>query len=312
MNGATPPVPPPPSGAGSQPPAPPAPAAARAPVPPPPAPDVADAPPPAPLAPFASPSGTIPLPPTPTGLVPPNGTTGWGDPASASMTPAWGGGQAPPEHLGFSDQTYTAGSWSPAATATLVPRPEPPAGIEPFSIAAIVTAVLLPPVGFVLGVVALVRTRRTRQRGAVLAAVALFVAVLLTVLLAMVPTLAPTLLPRLQGVTSPVGPEVDRAVGAHVRQLTVGSCVRDLPDGSTDRVTVVPCTDEHAVRVVSEYTFDDDSWPGSSAVRREVAESCTLSAEEAAAGVRAVALVPTKESWRQGDRTGLCLLTTSP
>lgn len=177
------------------------------------------------------------------------------------------------------------------------------------AIAAVVTAVLVPPVGLVLAIVSLVRTGRSRQRGAVLAAVALFVAVLLTTLLALVPVLSPSLLPRLQGATTPVGPDVERPVGVHVRQLTVGSCVRSAPDGATDRVTVVPCQDEHAAQVVSTYLFDADSWPGAASVRSQVVGSCTISAAEAEAGVRAVALVPTQESWRQGDRAGLCLLT---
>jgi len=278
VSGATPPVPPPPPG----------PAGAGVPVPPPPGP------------------GPVPPPPPP-GPVPQSGPS-----AAEHLTPAWPGGSPGADQLGFSDQTYTAGSWSAAATASLVPRPVPPPGTDPVAIAALPSAVVVPPVGIVLAIVAIVRTRRSHQRGRVLATAALIVGVLLTAVAVLVPLLFPTLVPRLAGMTSPVGPDVDGPIDVHVRQLTVGSCVRTVPSGGTDEVTVVPCGSEHEARVVSQYAFDDDRWPGAQAVRDRVAGSCILSADEAASGVRAVALVPTEGSWRQGDRQGLCLLTPDP
>ncbi|PFG37087.1 hypothetical protein ATL41_1835 [Flavimobilis soli] len=247
--------------------------------------------------------GTVPPPPPPA-PVPPSGPS-----AAEHLTPAWPGGTSNGDQLGFSDQTYTAGTWSAAATASLVPRPAPPSGTDPVAIASLPAAIVVPPAGVVLAIVALVRTARSHQRGRVLATAALIAGSLLSALAVLLPLLVPSLVPRLTGTTDPVGPDVDGPVGVHVRQLTVGSCVRTVPSGGTVRTTVVPCGEEHEARVVSQYVFDDGSWPGDEEVAERVAASCTLSAEEVAAGVRAVALVPTEASWRQGDRQGLCLLT---
>ena len=302
MSGATPPVPPPPPG----------PAGAGVPVPPPPAPS-GTGPVPVPPAPFAAPSaapspvpGPVP-PPAPPGPAPFSGPS-----AAEHLTPAWPGGHAGAEHLGFSEQTYTAGSWSASAAASLVPRPTPPPGTDPVAIIAVPASVVLPPVGVVLAVVALARTGQSRQRGRVLATAALLVGTLLTALVVLLPFLVPSLIPRLEGATARVAPDVDGPVVVHVRQLTVGSCVRSLPSGTADRTTVVPCAEEHEARVVSQYVFREKGWPGTETVRDRVASSCTVSETEAAAGVRAVALVPTEGSWRQGDRQGLCLLTPDP
>ena len=229
------------------------------------------------------------------------------------MLPAWPGAQGVTDPHGYSPQTYTTAGWSAAAAASLVPRPAPPAGTDPVAIVALVLAVLLPPVGVVLAVVALVRTRRSRRRGTLLAVLALAVGAVLSAVLALLPALAPGLVPRLEGATTPLDPGVEHATEVHVRRLTAGSCLDAIPTGATERVTVVPCAGPHGAAVVSTYAFDDAAeWPGADAVARRVAGACTLTAEEAAAGVRAVALAPTEASWAQGDRTGLCLVSSTP
>jgi len=181
--------------------------------------------------------------------------------------------------------------------------------IEPLAIVSVVTGALaLGPVAGVLGIMALRRTTARGTRGRGLA--------LLGVVLGAVGTLA--LAGLVVGIvltarmTHPLPADVTSARSAHARQLVTGNCLGGLPPaGSVDVVHVVPCAAPHAAQVITEYAFDHDAlWPGQRAADARVAASCALSQPEKDAGVRAVTWAPTAESWRDGDRLGLCLATT--
>ncbi|MBD8059303.1 DUF4190 domain-containing protein [Cellulomonas sp. JH27-2] len=166
----------------------------------------------------------------------------------------------------------------------------------------------LGPVALVLGLVARRRiaSRSTRGRGLAVAGIVLgilgtlaWAAILLVVVLT-------------DRTTSPLPTDVSAPRDAHVAQLVVGNCLADLPpDGDVDTVRVVPCADEHAASVVSEYRFGDDAvWPGQAGADTRVAQACVLSSDEQKAGDEVVTWAPTHDGWASGDRTGLCLVAT--
>lgn len=185
----------------------------------------------------------------------------------------------------------------------------PPPRTDPVAVTSLVTGVLgLGPVALVLGLVGLRRTRRGRvpaRRGRGLAVAGTVLGVVGTVVgAALVAFVAVTT------VTSrPLPPDVTEPVDARAVQLVTGSCLETLPpDGEVDRVRVVPCADPHAAQVLTDYRFDRGArWPGAEEAAAAVAAACTLTPDEVAQGLRVVAWSPTEASWRQGDRTGLCV-----
>jgi hypothetical protein len=188
----------------------------------------------------------------------------------------------------------------------------PPPRTDGVAVAALVTGVLgLGPLAVVLGVLGLRRTRPagaagsrgTRGRGLAVAGTVLgVVGTLVWAALAAI-GIGTALASR------PLPADVAGPVDARARQLVAGSCVAELPpDGSVDRVRVVPCDQEHAAQVVTAYDFPADaSWPGAPEVTGRVHAACTLTEAEREQGLRMVAWAPTAASWSQGDRTGLCL-----
>ena len=108
---------------------------------------------------------------------------------------------------------------------------------------------------------------------------------------------------------APISPEVESARNAAAVQLVTGNCLAEVPDdGNVTTVRVVPCTEQHAAQVYSQYAFDEDAvWPGQAAAHLRVSGACQLSGEMVESGVRAVTWAPTPSSWQRGDRTGLCL-----
>ena len=183
--------------------------------------------------------------------------------------------------------------------------PRPPT--EPLAIASLATAVVgLGPVGVGLGIAALLRTRRLGTRGRGLALAGIVVGAVWTLV-----ALALAAMAVMMAIGSrPLPRDVPRAQDAHARQLVAGNCVDPLPaDGNIDLVHVVPCAKPHAALVITQYAFEPDAtWPGQAAADRRVATACQLSAAESAAGLTPLTWAPTAESWRHGDRTGLCLI----
>src|SRR5690606_4075897 len=100
-------------------------------------------------------------------------------------------------------------------------------------------------------------------------------------------------------------------------QVTLGMCLRDAPaqDGSVGRVTVVPCAGRHQAEAVASYAFLAEEWPGAEAVREQVLDYCgqvvqpgrMFHVEDWERGLRWVAWAPTEHTWKEGDRTGLCV-----
>ncbi|MCO7273924.1 septum formation family protein [Cellulosimicrobium cellulans] len=241
-----------------------------------------------PGGPTVPPRPTAPVPPPPAGVPAPPGTAV--PPPAASAAPA---GQAGP---GFAPETYYAPGWQPAA-----PR------VEPLAVASVPAGLVLGPVGIGLGAAGLsrVRSRRTRGRGLAVAGMAVGAVV----------TLAWTAgaLAWWQGEQArvPLAGDVSTPQTVNAVQLVLGTCLDELPpDGEVTQVRAVPCADEHRAQVVARTDLGaDEVWPGQQAVDRRVARVCTpdVLGSDAPEGVELVVWSPTEASWRDGDRTGLCL-----
>lgn len=228
----------------------------------------------------------------------PPGAPGPGAAATPSASgpvppPPPGGGLSPG---GFAAETYYAPGWTP-----------PPPRTEPLAVASVPAGLLLGPVGIGLGGAALSRVRAHRTRGRGLALTGMVVGAAVT-LGWVVGGFA-----WWQGeqARTPLAGDVSAPTTVSSRQLVLGSCLDELPpDGEVSRVRVVPCADEHRARVVARTDFGaDEVWPGQAAAERRVARVCGPESLGAAApeGLELVVWAPTEASWRDGDRTGLCL-----
>jgi hypothetical protein len=182
------------------------------------------------------------------------------------------------------------------------PRPR----TDGLAVASFVTAVVgLGVVGIGLGLASLVRIRRGARQGRGLALAGIAIGVVWTVVEAVVVvSLVSAFL-----ATRPLPLAVDAPRDAFATQLTTGHCLADLPaQDAVGRVPVVPCGDPHAAQVVSEFRFAPDAvWPGQRDADALVAAGCELSTTEVAAGLDAVTWAPTRATWDDGDRTGLCV-----
>ncbi len=99
--------------------------------------------------------------------------------------------------------------------------------------------------------------------------------------------------------------------------VVAGLCLRDAPAGgpSAGRVTAVPCAEPHRAETVADHTFTDASWPGADAVAAAALDFCAarvarIVPEELAADLAWRAWVPSAETWDDGDRLAVCVVTS--
>ncbi|CAL9570954.1 hypothetical protein SUDANB176_04838 [Streptomyces sp. enrichment culture] len=188
--------------------------------------------------------------------------------------------------------------------------PRPPAAVNGVAIAALVFGVLcfLPAVGLVLGLVALRQIRRRGERGR---GMAIAGSVLSSLGLALwVASLA-------TGVAADVWEGFkDGARGNGILALRKGDCF-NAPGGleglayEADRV---PCAGEHDGEVFALVTLPDGAYPGDARLTDTADERCYALQDAYAMDSWAVPgdvdvyyLVPSRESWRYGDREITCV-----
>lgn len=100
----------------------------------------------------------------------------------------------------------------------------------------------------------------------------------------------------------------------------VGECVESISDlaGTVSELPETECNEDHEGEVffLVEHEGGDDEFPGTSEVESEAREICEgeefedytgVTFEETAIGV--VLITPTEESWSEGDRESICVLT---
>jgi hypothetical protein len=99
-------------------------------------------------------------------------------------------------------------------------------------------------------------------------------------------------------------------------QVVSGMCIESL-GSSAGTVKVVSCNDSHSAEAVTSYTFTGEDWPGDDAAQEAVLDYCAAQLApggplgNAAAGRDWLAWVPSAATWRLGDRTGLCIVTST-
>jgi len=193
-------------------------------------------------------------------------------------------------------------------------KPTPPAGTNGFAVAAALFGALGACfLGIPLGLVALVQTRRTGQRGR---AAALVGVVLSCVWIGLVVLVA----------TAGIGSDVQRGEGGSVSrggivplpQLRVGDCVDDL--GRRTEIAAVPlvrCSQPHQAEVYAIVALPMSDYPGQDALDDLSGDRCE--AEYAALdgvspevrddpGVWLTSIEPSQANWLRGDRRVTCLV----
>jgi hypothetical protein len=190
------------------------------------------------------------------------------------------------------------------------PPPPPQAKTSGFAIASLVFGliggVLL---SVVFGIIALRRISRRGLRGKGFAIAGLVLSGLWTLLVGVAVVLALATDPE----RDPGGRVTDSG-SESVFDLRVGDCMNNLQETDLERaVDVAPCAEPHDAEAVSQFDVREGDWPGMAFITREAERHCLDSVGSAAAvapradEIEAFYFHPTEESWRQDDRTVLCV-----
>lgn len=103
-----------------------------------------------------------------------------------------------------------------------------------------------------------------------------------------------------------------------VSDLEIGTCFDDVGTGLNEvtEVPVVPCDAPHANEVFAVLEQPGDTFPGEEEIRGLADEGCHASFEEYVGApfetstLTSFPVTPTAESWAQGDRQVVCVLTS--
>ncbi|WP_351226207.1 DUF4190 domain-containing protein [Streptomyces sp. NPDC002133] len=204
---------------------------------------------------------------------------------------------------------------------TRMPMAYAPYGIPPrpstngFAIGSLVTGIVccLPPLGLVLGVIALVQIRKKGQDGRGLAISGTVLSVISTMLM------------TVAFATGGAGAAWDGFRGAanesassrSTLDLRTGQCF-DIPgevleEDEVASVEIVPCTVPHDAEVSGTHTLDMDDWPGEPSIDDLAATTCedidnayALDWWAIPENAETYYYIPSKGSWWLGDRTITC------
>jgi hypothetical protein len=184
-------------------------------------------------------------------------------------------------------------------------------GVDGFAIAALVLGIV-PACGGILGIIfgilSLNRIAGTAKRGRKMAIAGIVCGSLWLVLIVVgiVASLA-------------LGPDRDHTGAVtssgdvDATDLQIGDCAQNAPAGETTTVHVVPCSQPHGAEVYAEFTLEGDGYPGSDQVDRFALGGCRSRVAAYVGPAPAqdydlYYLVPTTDTWAQGDRSVTCLL----
>jgi hypothetical protein len=228
----------------------------------------------------------------------PTGQPHWGPPPSQ---PQWGPppGQQP---------------WPPPPGQQPWPPPPPvwhDTGTDGFAITALVLGIL--PVcggllGILFGILSLNRISGTHKSGRRLAIAGIVLGTLWLIGIGV-------------GVAVSIANEADRDPSGAVTssgdvdatQLRIGDCPEKAPEGTTYTVHVVPCSQPHAAEVFAQFTLEGPDFPGAAQVDRFASGGCRkrvagYAGPDAGADYDLLYLVPTSDTWSQGDRQVTCMI----
>ncbi|WP_231631708.1 DUF4190 domain-containing protein, partial [Streptomyces clavuligerus] len=223
-----------------------------------------------------------------------------------------------PPHPAY--QAYPGYPGGPGAPGYLAPPPSAPP-MNGFSVASLVAGIVccLPPLGLILGIVALVQIKKKGQRGAGMAIAGTVLSAISTLLM---------LLLLVTGGAAELWrgfkEGMDEAARSHsTLDLRTGQCFNLPGDGPLEdrealSVEVVPCAGEHEAEVTGSFTLQGfDAFPGDGRIDPLAERRCEelnwmYARDEWVVGGRMELYyyTPTKESWRLGDRAVTCTFAT--
>jgi hypothetical protein len=151
-------------------------------------------------------------------------------------------------------------------------------------------------IAHVLGYLGLKRTAHEQRRGRELAVASLVIA---TVWLLAFATIGVVSLMTFKGKTP-------------ATELVSGNCIDGDTQGQVSRVKVVDCTSPHSAEVMGTFAINDGAFPGNEALVDQAEQRCPDYVPEGADPQLAVYyLVPSTETWAEGDRDVVCLIVST-
>ncbi|GGU37107.1 DUF4190 domain-containing protein [Streptomyces lavendofoliae] len=193
--------------------------------------------------------------------------------------------------------------------------PPPPVNVNGLSIASLVTGIvcLVPPLGMVLGGVALGQIRKRGERGTGMAVTGMVLSLVSTLLL-----VAGLATGAFRDVSDGVRDVVDEASRTRSTfELRKGQCFNSpggVEEAEAVDVTIVDCAEPHDGEVAGGFTIGEfDAWPGDKRIEPVAERRCEeLNAAYALDGWAVpdnawmYYYQPSKESWAVGDRSVTC------
>lgn len=100
--------------------------------------------------------------------------------------------------------------------------------------------------------------------------------------------------------------------------IRVGDCIGALPSESTERLTLIPCNQEHHWEAFATSNLTGTNYPGATAIAEQARRECGrvakgfLGSSVERTKFEVTSLTPTKASWEQAqDREVMCLVGSS-
>jgi hypothetical protein len=206
--------------------------------------------------------------------------------------PGMPGYPAPPEAFGAENPP----GYPPEPAS---PRSQPALTALVLGILGLLGSFLSAILAIAFGIAALIRIRRTGQRGAIMAAIAIVLGIMWT---ALTVAFIAVILHNLNY--------------GSVATLRAGSCFDDTsPSRATVRVHYLSsCALPHNGEVVGTFAIPGTAWPGQAAVSHDAATGCAalvssvLGQHAPATGVRGMNYSPSQQAWSSGTRAVSCVL----
>jgi hypothetical protein len=163
------------------------------------------------------------------------------------------------------------------------------------------------PVNLILGLVALVRTRRSGNKGAPLAATGLVLSIFWAIGLGItVAHLVKSPEPKRDATgqistTQKAGPD----------KLRVGDCLARSAGNEVTDVKAQPCSTPNSDKVFALFNLPPQSWPGNTAVQTQAQKGCEKryrATHKRSVSVELTFFTPTKTRWTVGDHKVVCMV----
>jgi hypothetical protein len=165
------------------------------------------------------------------------------------------------------------------------------------------------PVNLVLGLVALMRTRRRGDKGTALAVIGLVLSILWAVGLGVgVAQLMKSPDPKRDA-----NGQISAPQKAGPDKLRVGDCVARQTGDVTD-VQAQPCSQPGGDKVFAVFQLPQQAWPGDAAASSAAEKGCTnryQASHKASRQAELIYFAPTKTRWALGYRKVVCLVGTA-